>query len=102
MIISLTLVGFAILIVLCVTNRINEKTYLHKVMLYIDIFFCALLTRNPDMTLSARCGLYCRHNPPFFWFLLGQLLEVLQKGHLEMAITADRVRAQEALKLLGG
>lgn len=91
---------FIALALLCITNRIGGTTYVHKVMLYLDILACSLVTRNPDMTLSARCGLYCRRDPPAFWYLLGKLLEALQRGHLEMAITADRVRAQEALKLL--
>lgn len=86
--------------VLCITNRIADSNYIHKAMLYIDIFLCALITRNPDMTISARCGLYCRRHPPLFWFLLGKCLEALQKGHLEMAIAADKARAEDALKLL--
>jgi hypothetical protein len=84
---------FITLAVLCITNRIADTNYMHRCLLYLDIFFCALLTRNPDMTLSARCGLYCRHDPPVSWYLLGKLLEALQRGHLEMSIAADRVRA---------
>lgn len=91
---------FAILAVLCILNRIGEKTYCHHVMLYVDMLLCALLTQNPDMTLSARCGLYCRRDPPFFWYALGRALEALQRGHLEMAVAADRARAEEALKRL--
>ena len=91
---------FVALAVLCITNRIGGTNYVHKVMLYTDIFVCALVTRNPDMTLSARCGLYCRHDPPAFWYLLGKVLEALQKGHLEMSIAADLARAQAAVKML--
>lgn len=91
---------FIALAVLCITNHIADTNYVHKVMLYIDVFFCALLTRNPDMTLSARCGLYCRHDPPASWYLLGKVLEAVQRGHLEMSIAADLVRAQAVVKLL--
>lgn len=100
MIAFILLCVFIALAVLCITNRIGGTTYIHSVMLYIDIFACALLTRNPDMTLSARCGLYCRHDPPAFWYLLGKTLEALQKGHLEMSIKADLDRAQAAVKML--
>lgn len=100
MTVFLVLCVLVTLAVLCITNRIADTNYVHKVMLYIDIFACALLTRNPDMTLSARCGLYCRHDPPLFWLILGKLLEALQRGHLEMAIKADLDRAQTAVKLL--
>lgn len=96
----LVLCVFVTLAVLCITNRIADTNYVHKCLLYVDMFFCALLTRNPDMTLSARCGLYCQRDAPFAWFILGKLLEALQRGHLEMSIAADRLRAQEALKLL--
>lgn len=102
------MIGFIILCVvvalavLCITNRIGDTNYVHKVILYLDVFACAVLTRNPDMTLSARCGLYCRHDPPASWYVLGKLLEVLQRGHLEMSIKADLERAQAAVKMLAG
>ena len=97
-----TLLIFVILVALVITNRLSGKTYVAKVLLFLDIFFCALITRNPDMTLSARCALYCKHDPPLFWYLLGKTLEALQRGHLEMAIAADIARAQQAIAILQG
>jgi len=102
MIAFIVLCVLVVLAVLCITNRIGGTTYVHKCLLYVDILACSLVTRDPDVTLSARCGLYCRHDPPFFWFILGKLLEALQKGHLEMAIAADLARARAAVKMLAG
>lgn len=96
------LVVFVILVVLVITNRLASKIYVAKALLFLDIFACALVTRNPDMTLSARCALYCRHDPPLFWYLLGKSLEALQRGHLELAIQGDIARAQEAIAILQG
>ena len=100
---SITLGILAVLTVLCILNRIGDKTYVHHVMLYIDIFLCALLTNNPNMTLSARCGLNMRRkDAPKRWTILGATLNKIQNNHCELAITADLDRSLVATKILSG
>jgi hypothetical protein len=89
--------GLAILVI---TNRIGGGTYVAKALLALDFFVCVLWTRDFDLTISSRCGLYWRHDPPLFWFMLHEILNGLQKDHCESAIASDLARAQAAIKLL--
>lgn len=93
---------FVVLIVLVITNRLSGKTYIAKALLYLDIFVGSLFARDPNITISAYCGLALR-NPGGSRFLrgLGRILNTLQPGHCEAAMAGDRARALAALKLLG-
>lgn len=93
-------VVFLVLVVLVITNRIAGKTYVAKALLALDIFVCALMVRDFDLTISATCGLRWRGNPSFGWHALHELLNALQKGHCELAIVGDLARAQTVIKLL--
>jgi hypothetical protein len=96
----ITLGVLAALALLCITNRISEKRWVFSFMLFFDIFLCAVVTGNADMTISARCGLYLRHPPPpLIWGLLGRGLNKLQKGHCELAILNDMARAKRAIQI---
>lgn len=92
---------FAILCVLVITNRIAGGTYVAKALYAFDVFCCALITRDFDISISARCGLYWRHDPPLFWYVLHEFLNALQKDHCELAVQHDLARAQAAIRLLG-
>lgn len=91
---------FLVLVVLVITNRIAGKTYVAKLLLALDLFACALLTRDFDLTLSATCGLRWRHDPSFGWHALHELLNALQKDHCELALIGDLARAQAVVKML--
>lgn len=92
---------FALLVVLVITNRIAGKTYVGKTLLAFDYFVSVLWSRDFDLTISSRCGLYWRRgNPPLFWALLHRMLNGLQKDHCEQACQGDLARAQAAIKEL--
>jgi hypothetical protein len=77
------------------------KNYAYKVLLFIDIFLCALLFRDPDVTISAETGLAMqRAKPPLWAKLLNGFLNAIRKGHCQAAITDDVERAQTAVKYL--
>jgi len=78
-----------------------EQTWVFKVILAVDIFLCAVLFRDFDVTISSMTGLEIRKSKPALWAkCLGTILNTIQKNHTEMAIASDRQRAQEALRLL--
>lgn len=91
---------FAALAVLVLTNRIAGKTLVGKVLLAFDLFVNVLWDRDFDISISSTCGLYWRHDPPLFWYLLHEMLNGLQKDHCELAMVGDLARAQAAIKLL--
>ncbi len=97
----ITLAIFIALVILVITNRIAGKTYVAKVLLYLDIFVGSLCARDPDITISSYCGLALR-SPSGNRFLrgLGRVLNTLQAGHCEGAVANDIRRAQAAIKLL--
>lgn len=77
------------------------KSYLYKVLLFLDIFVCALVFRDPDVTISAETGLAMqRANPPAWAKLLNGFLNWIRPGHCAQAITDDIERAQAAINYL--
>lgn len=97
----IALVVFVILIVLVITNRIAGKTYVAKALLAFDYFVSVLWSRDFDLTISSRCGLYWKSgHEPLFWYLLYRALNALQPCHCELAMAGDLARAQAAIKLL--
>lgn len=96
----IALLILAVLIVLVITNRIAGKTYIGKVLLAFDYFVSVLWSRDFDITISSRCGLYWRKGPPVFWYLLHRLLNSLQKDHCELSMAHDIARAQTAIREL--
>jgi len=78
-----------------------RKNYLYKLLLFIDIFLCAVFFRDPDITISAETGLAMqRAKPPAWAKALNWFLDKIQKGHCAQAIEDDIVRAQIAIKYL--
>jgi len=76
--------------------------YVFKVLLFFDIFVCALIFRDPDVTISSETGLAMRKpNPPWWAKALSGLLNHIQTNHCELAIQGDIARAQTALVRLG-
>lgn len=74
------------------------KNYLYKVLLFFDIFVCALIFRDPDVTISAETGLAMqRANPPLWAKLLNGFLNWIRPGHCATAINDDIERAQLAI-----
>jgi hypothetical protein len=79
----------------------SRKDYVYKVLLFLDLFVCALVFRDPDVTISSETGLAMnRAKPPLWAKLLNGFLNAIQKGHCQMAIQADIVRAQTAIAYL--
>ena|ERR1700759_2204876 len=91
---------FLVLAVLVILNKITGKTYIAKALLAFDYFVCVLWSRDFDLTISSRCGLYWRKDPPLFWYVLHEALNTLQTDHCELAIASDYQRALGATKLL--
>jgi hypothetical protein len=78
-----------------------KKTYIYKILLFIDIFLCAIVFRDPDVTISAETGLAMqRANPPWWAKRLNQFLNFFHKGHCAQAIDDDIVRAETAIAYL--
>lgn len=78
-----------------------RKNYAYKVLLFLDIFLCALLFRDPDVTISAETGLALqRAKPPLWAKAIGWLLDHIQANHCAMAIQDDIARAQLAILYL--
>jgi hypothetical protein len=77
-------------------------SYVLKILLYLDQLGEALLWRDSGLTISARCGLALRHPNEHngFWRWLGGVLNRMERGHCEGAITNDAARAREALRIL--
>ena len=77
------------------------NTYVMVLARTVDILLCGWIWRKYDVTISSMTGLELRTLQPRLWArLLGGLLNWLQKGHCEGAITADIERARQALLLL--
>ena len=78
-------------------------TYLGKVLLAIDMALCAVIWRDPDITISSMCGLYLKQPKPPLWArCLGWVLNHIEKDHTTLAIADDIWRAQQALAILTG
>jgi hypothetical protein len=75
--------------------------YLFKFLLYLDIFVGSLCARDPDITISAYCGLELR-SPTERWWLrgLGRGLNFISRDHCEKAIASDIARAEAAIRRL--
>lgn len=69
----------------------------------VDIFFCSIIWRDYDITISSMCGLELRKGAQAKWWakVLGGFLNWLQAGHCELAIQADITRIQAAAIILG-
>jgi hypothetical protein len=79
-----------------------NKGYLVLLARAIDILACTWIWRDYDITISSMAGLELRKANPRIWArLLGGLLNTLQANHCELAIASDRLRAQQALAILG-
>lgn len=79
-----------------------NKGYIVLLARTIDILVCSWIWRDYDVTISAMAGLELRKPQPAQWAkILGGFLNWLQKGHCEGAIASDRLRAQQALAILG-
>ena len=80
-----------------------RKGYLYKVLLFLDIFVCALIFRDPDVTLSAETGLAMRRAKPPTWAkLLNAFLNLFEKDHCALAVADDIARAKTAIAYLEG
>lgn len=78
-----------------------NKTWVYKVLLAFDLFVCACIWRQDDVTISAEVGLAMqRAKPPLWAKVLNGILNRIQSGHPSMAIQADIDRAQAAIKYL--
>jgi hypothetical protein len=78
-----------------------QKNYLYKILLFLDIFICALVFRDPDVTLSAETGLAMqRAKPPRWAKALNWFLNAIQPGHCAKAVNDDILRAQLAIRYL--
>jgi hypothetical protein len=77
------------------------KNYAYKVLLFLDIFLCAICFRDPDCTISAETGLAMqRAKPPLWARALNGFLNLIRQGHCAAAILDDITRAQAAIAYL--
>jgi hypothetical protein len=76
------------------------KGYLFQIFLYLDILAQSLISRDPGLTISSRCGLALRNGFSWGWYQLGLLIETVAPGHCEESIRYDRERAEKVLELL--
>jgi hypothetical protein len=80
---------------------ITTKSYAYKVLLFMDLFVCALVFRDPDVTISSEVGLAMqRAIPPWWATFTNSFLNLIRKGHCQLAIGEDIERAQVAIKYL--
>lgn len=78
-----------------------RQGYVYKVLLFIDLFACALLFRDPDVTISAETGLAMqRAKPPLWARALNAFLNAIQKDHCANAVLDDIARAETAIAYL--
>jgi hypothetical protein len=88
---------------LTAADRLALGSWLFKLLIYIDIFWCSVIFGNADVTISSMTGLRMRKpNPPMWARALNAGLNRIQPRHCDLAIEADTIRAIEALQLLGG
>jgi hypothetical protein len=79
------------------------QTYPFKVLLFLDMFVCALIWRDSSITISSMTGLaLLTPVPPRWAHWLGGFLDWLQPGHCAAAIVGDTARANQALEILAG
>lgn len=81
-----------------------NKGYAILIARTLDILCATWLWRDYDITISSICGLQLRRARPAWWaIVLGRwFLNHIEAHHCELAIAADSVRAQEALRILLG
>lgn len=79
-----------------------NKGYVITILRAFDIFAASLIWRDYGVTISAMTGLELRKPQPAKWAkILGAVLNWISPGHCESAIASDRLRAHQALKILG-
>lgn len=79
-----------------------NKGYAVTILRALDLFVGTLIWRDYGVTISAMTGLELRKPEPAQWAkVLGGSLNWLSPGHCEGAIASDRLRAEQALKILG-
>jgi hypothetical protein len=79
-----------------------NKGYAVTVLRALDIFVGTLIWRDYGVTISAMTGLELRKPQPAKWAkILGGFLNGISPGHCEGAIASDRLRAKQALAILG-
>jgi hypothetical protein len=77
------------------------KTWVFKVLLAFDLFVCACIWRQDDVTISAETGLAMqRAKPPLWAKILNGFLDFIRKGHCQAAIVDDIERAKNAIAYL--
>ena len=84
-----------------ILHQNKGKSYGYKVALFVDFWVCALIFRDPDITISSMTRLYMmRAKPPYWARGLNGFLNLLQPGHCEIARLSDIARAQGAIVIL--
>lgn len=86
-------------------GEIANNTYVMVIARSLDVLLCSWVWRDYDITISSMCGLALRARvkakPYAHWQAwLGTVLNRIQTGHCESAITADTQRASLALNVL--
>ena len=84
-----------------ILHQNRGKSYGYNVALTVDLWLCALIFRDPDITISSMTRLYMmRAKPPYWARGLNGFLNLLQPGHCEIARLSDIARAQGAIVIL--
>jgi hypothetical protein len=81
----------------------HGKTYGGKLLLFFDMFWCAIIWRDTGITISSMVGLEIRRPNPGWWARgLHATLNWIETDHCELAIKNDLLRAQAAQLILEG
>lgn len=72
------------------------STYLMNLLIAADRFGNTVMGGDPDETISARSG-RLRDKDPKTWGVLAELLDQIQKNHVQDAIQNDAARASFTL-----
>lgn len=74
-----------------------------KVLLFFDMFICAVIWRESDITISSMTGLrFAKPSPPWWCRWLHAFLNAIQPDHCELAIENDAARCRAAYQTLTG
>ena len=80
------------------------QTFVGKVLLYVDIFACSVVSRDPGVTISSHCEVALATKQPglaqAILRALGRTLNRIDREHTAESLSGDTARATETLARL--
>ena len=99
---KLAALAFLLYCVVCLV-RSPATAWGAKVLLFLDMFVCAIIWRDSGITISSMTGLaFARPAPPLWAVWLHAVLNGISKDHCELAFENDAARSRAALEILTG